>query len=91
MRHIILFPDLKLESEKNVTINRRQVGVKFYKSLSGKFTYELSTYFQNKNQMNPYISGDGSISENLERLEANLQSYIAQVEPDARVVPNKNF
>ena len=41
--------------------------------------------------MNPYISGDGSISENLERLEANLQSYIAQVEPDARVVPNKNF
>ena len=53
--------------------------------------YELSTYFQNKNQMNPYISGDGYISENLERLEANLQSYIAQVEPDARVVPNKNF
>lgn len=91
LRHMILFPDLKLVGEKNVTINGRQVGVKFYKKVDGLYTYELSHYFRNNYQMEPYIPGGGSVAETFDRLEGKLQSYIAQVEPDARAVTNKDF
>lgn len=91
MRHIITNPDLKLVSEKSVMINGRQVGVKYYHSKNGFYTFELSLYFQNKYQMAPYIPGGGSISESLEGLDSMLRRYIAQVEPDARAVTNKEF
>lgn len=76
---------------KSVNIIGRQVGVKYYQSTNGFYTFELSLYFQNKYQMAPYIPGSGSIAETLDRLEGKLLSYIAQVEPDARAVTNKNF
>lgn len=91
MRHIILFPDLKLVGEKNVTINGRQVGAKFYKKTNGLYTYELSHHYQNKYQMEPYIPGGGAVAETLDRLEGKLQSYIDQVQPDGRAVTNKDF
>ena len=91
MRHIISNPGLKLVSEKSVIVNGKQVWVKYYLSENGFYTFELSLYFQNKYQMAPYISGGGSIAESLEGLDSRLQSYIAQVEPDARAVTNRNF
>ena len=91
MRHLISSPDLKLINEKSVNIIGRQVGVKYYQSTNGFYTFELSLYFQNKYQMAPYIPGGGSIAETLDRLESKLKSYIAQVEPDARAVTNKDF
>lgn len=91
MRHIITNPDLKLVSEKSVMVNGKQVGVKYYHSKNGFYTFELSLYFQNKYQMVPYIPGSGSISDSLEGLDNRLHSYIAQVEPDARAVTNKEF
>jgi hypothetical protein len=72
-------------------VNGKQVGVKYYHSKNGFYTFELSLHFQNKYQMAPYIPGSGSISDSLEGLDNRLHSYIAQVEPDARAVTNKEF
>ncbi len=91
MRHKVLYPDLLLEKEKNVEINGIKVGVKMYKSTEGFYTYELSHYFQNPDQMAPYIPGGGSLGHDMEELQYKLDSYIRQVSPEAKDVVNRRF
>jgi len=91
MRHKVLYPDLLLEKEQNVDVNGIKVGVKMYKSTEGFFTYELSHYFQNPDQMAPYIPGGGALGSDMEELQYKLDSYIRQVSPDAKEVVNRSF
>ena len=80
-----------LEMEEQVEINGEQVGVRFYKSGDGYYYFILSHYFQNKDQIDPYIPGSGAIDTTLEGLRYKLNLYKNQVQTDARKVENKSF
>jgi hypothetical protein len=80
-----------LESEELMEVNGENIGVKIYKSSDGFYFFTLSHYFQNKDQMDPYIPGSGAIDSTLEGLRFKLNHYKNQVQPDARKVENKRF
>lgn len=80
-----------LELEEQIVINGEKIGVKIYKSIDGFFYFTLSHYFQNKDQMDPYIPGSGAIDNTIEGLRYKLNLYKNQVQPDARKVENKRF
>lgn len=80
-----------LESEEQMEINGEKIGVKIYKSGDGFFFFTLSHYFQNKDQLDPYIPGSGAIDSTIEGLRFKLNHYMNQVQPDARKVENKRF
>lgn len=80
-----------LESEEQIEVNGENVGVKIYKSSDGFYFFTLSHYFQNKDQMDPYIPGSGAIDSTIEGLRFKLNHYKNQVQPDARKVENKRF
>lgn len=91
MRHKVNDPSLTIEKEQSMTVNGKQVDVKFYKLQEGFYCYELSHYFQNPDQMAPYIPGDGALGKDMDELQLKLGLYVKQVSPDARVVVNKFF
>ena len=81
----------KLVSEEQIEINGEGVGVKIFKSVDGFYYFTLSHYFQNKDQMDPYIPGSGAIDSTMEGLRFKLMHYKNQVQPDARKVDNVRF
>lgn len=91
MRHKVNAPELILEKENTVLINGRNVGVKIYKGTGDVYTYELSHYYQNPDQMDLYIPGDEANGKDLVELQSRLDCYVKQVKPDAREVVNKDF
>lgn len=78
-------------AEEKIEINGEPVGVKFYKTGDGYYFFTLSHYFQNKDQMDPYIPGSGAIDGSMEGLRFKLNLYKKQVQPDARKVENKRY
>ena len=78
-------------SEEQIEINGGQIGVKFHKTGDGFYYFTLSHYFQNKDQMDPYIPGSGAIDSTVEGLRWKLNQYKNQVEEDAMRVENKNY
>ena len=78
-------------AEEKIEIVGEPVGVKFYKTSDGYYFFTLSHYFQNKDQMDPYIPGSGAIDATLEGLRFKLNHYKNQVQSDARKVENKGF
>lgn len=74
-----------------VIANGQLVKVLYYKDSEGVFSFELSIYFQNPDQMSPYIPGSGALARTKEELDFKLKLYIGQVRQDARPVPNLNF
>jgi hypothetical protein len=78
-------------AEEKIEINGEPVGVKFYKTGDGYYFFTLSHYFQNKDQMDPYIPGSGAIDGSMERLRFKLNLYRKQVQADARKVENKRY
>lgn len=91
MRHKIIDPEMVLVKEQSVTINKKQVAVKIYQFKDGGYTYELSHYFQNPDQMDVYHPGDGALGKDMEQLNSRLTAYVNQVQPNAKEVANKNF
>lgn len=81
----------ELVSEEQIEINGENVQVKIYKSNDGFYFFILSHYFQNKDQMDPYIPGSGAIDSSIEGLRFKLNHYKRQVQPDAKIVENKRF
>lgn len=80
-----------LLSEEQIDVNGEHVGVKIYKSGDGYYYFTLSHYYQNKDQIDPYIPGSGAIDTTLEGLRFKLNLYKSQVDKDARKVENKRF
>lgn len=91
MRDLIEEPLRRLVRQQTVDINGIPVKVKIYEDRDHFFTFELSHYFQNKDQMGPYRPGSGAIAESIEHLMYKLKSYINQVQPDASYVINSGF
>ena len=80
-----------LISQEEMVINEQTVGVKIYKSSDDLYYFRLSHYFQNKDQMDPYISGSGSVGNSLDDVRNKLQLYKEQVQPDAKMIDNKQY
>ena len=81
----------ELISEEQIEINGEKVGVKIFKSNDGFYFFTLSHYFQNNDQIDPYIPGSGAIDGTMEGLRFKLRNYENQVQDDARIVENKNY
>lgn len=76
---------------KEVLVNGRSVKVLYFKDSEGVFSFELSSYFQNPDQMSPYIPGSGSLARTKKDLDFKLKLYFDQVRHDAKEVSNLNF
>ena len=83
--------DDMLVSEEKIDIIGERIGVKIYKTVDGYYYFTLSDYFQNSDQMSPYIPGGGAIDTSIERIRKRLEDYKKQVHDDARKVRNNNF
>ena len=90
-RDLIEDPVRRLVQQQIVDINGIPVKVKIYEDKDHFFTFELSHYFQNKDQMAPYRPGSGAIAESIDHLLYKLKSYVNQVQPDASYVINSWF
>lgn len=77
-------PDYFMETVKRLSEQE-------YEDKDHFFTFELSHYFQNKDQMAPYRPGSGAIAESIDHLLYKLKSYVNQVQPDASYVINSGF
>ena len=80
-----------LITEEQMEVNGENIGVKIYQSNDGFFYFTLSHYFQNKDQMDPYIPGSGAIDNTIEGLRFKLKLYKNQIQADARKVKNQRF
>lgn len=76
---------------KKEIVNGELVKVLYYKDSEGIFSFEPSVYFQNPDQMSPYIPGSGSLARTKEELDFKLNLYLDQVLQDARLFPNDCF
>lgn len=81
----------ELVGEEQMEVNGKSVAVKIYKSNDGFYYFALSHYFQNKDQMDPYIPGSGAIDSTMEGLRFKLNHYKSQVQEDAKMIENKRF
>lgn len=91
MKDLIEEPVRRIVQQQTVDINGIPVKVKIYEDKDHFFTFELSHYFQNKDQMAPYRPGSGAIAESIDHLMYKLKSYVNQVQPDASYVINSGF
>lgn len=93
-RHLVAIIDSgddEVVESKEVFVNGNLVRVLCYRDSEGVFSFELSSYFQNPDQISAYIPGSGSLAKSKEELDFKLKLYFDQVRHDARSVPNLNF
>ena len=81
----------ELVAEEQIEINGSHVRVKLFKSNDGFYFFTLSHYFQNKDQIDPYIPGSGAIDSTIEGLRFKLNQYKNQVQPEAKMIENGRF
>ncbi|MBD5585851.1 MAG: DGQHR domain-containing protein [Clostridia bacterium] len=68
-------------------VNGIEVGIAICRDSEGIFSFRLSHYFQNLDQMAPYRPGGGSLGECMYQLRSRLSLYFNQVEPSASAHP----
>lgn len=89
MIEIITASDAIKPLVEDIHINSNDVKVKIYRDSEGIFSFSLSHYFKNPDQMNPYIPGGGSMAGNMYHLRYRLRLYIDQVSADATIHKNE--
>lgn len=73
---------LRIHTEKK-TINNVEIQVTFTRDMDNIFSFSLSKYFKNPDQMQPYRPGSGSMATSMYHLRSRLNQYISQIHPNA--------
>ena len=91
MIHLLQTVSAGFIEQKSFMVNGISLKANIYQNANGMYFFELSHYFQNPDQMAPYIPGSGSIAESKEHIDFKLQLYVDQIQPAATSVANPGF
>lgn len=91
MKKLIEEPVRRIVLHQTIYINKIRVRVKVYEDKNHFLMYDLSHYFQNKNQICPLKPDRELVTKSINDILQEIQSYINQVRPDATYVINSKF
>lgn len=82
-RMLVLINKPTSVNEEFIEINNEDVDVTYHKDDESLYSFSLSKYFQNPDQMAPYRPGSGALAVSMYHLRFKLGVYAGQISPDA--------